>query len=159
MVAADERLLSPVGCGRARPAEVVSGPGPVAGARPGIRPRTGTPTATISSPAKEAPVSPGTLLPLGPANGEVDFFVRGACAQPGVDPALFTSEEDDDQAVAAARAVCARCPVRLPCRRYADVVNSYGVYAGETQTERAAMLQVRAHHATGEQRQPGEPLA
>jgi hypothetical protein len=104
-------------------------------------------------------VSPSILLPLGPANGEVDFFARGACAQPGVDPALFTSEEDDDQAVAAARTVCVRCPVLLPCRRYADVANPYGVYAGETQTERAARLQVRTHRATGEQRQPGEPGA
>jgi hypothetical protein len=104
-------------------------------------------------------VSPSTLLPLGPANGEVDFFARGACAQPGVDPAIFTSEEDDDQAVAAARALCARCPVRLPCRRYADVANPYGVYAGETQTDRAARLQLRAHFAAGEQRQAGEPLA
>jgi WhiB family transcriptional regulator, redox-sensing transcriptional regulator len=104
-------------------------------------------------------VSPRILLPLGPANGEVDFFARGACAQPGVDPAIFTSEEDDDQAVAAARALCARCPVRLPCRRYADVANPYGVYAGETQTERAARLQLRAHFAAGEQRQAGEPLA
>jgi hypothetical protein len=101
-------------------------------------------------------VSPSTLQSLGPANGEVDFFARGACAQPGVDPALFTSEEDDDQAVAAARALCVRCPVRLPCRRYADAANPYGVYAGETQTERAARLRVRA---AGEQREAGEPGA
>ena len=73
--------------------------------------------------------------------------------------ALFTSEEDDQQAVAAARALCARCPVRLPCRRYADAANPYGVYAGETQTERAARLQVRTHRATREPRQAGEPLA
>ena len=104
-------------------------------------------------------MSPSSLLPLGPANGQVDFFARGACTQPGVDPALFTSEEDDDQAVAAARAVCARCPVRLPCRRYAESANPYGVYAGETQTERAARLRPRAHRAAGEQRQAGEPLA
>jgi hypothetical protein len=104
-------------------------------------------------------VSPSTLLPLGPANGEVDFFARGACAQPGVDPAIFTSEEDDNQAVAAARAVCARCPVRRPCRGYAEAANPYGVYAGETQTERAARLQVRAYRAAGGQREAGEPLA
>jgi hypothetical protein len=104
-------------------------------------------------------VSPSTLQSLGPANGEVDFFAGGACAQPGVDPALFTSEEDDDQAVAAARALCVRCPVHLPCRRYAEAANPYGVYAGETQTERAARLQVRAHRATGEQHQRGEPVA
>jgi WhiB family redox-sensing transcriptional regulator len=110
-------------------------------------------------PVREAPVSPSALLPFGPANGEVDFFARGVCAQHGVDPAVFTSEEDDQQAVAAARALCARCPVRLPCRRYADAANPYGVYAGETQTERAARLQVRTHRATGGPRQAGEPLA
>jgi hypothetical protein len=104
-------------------------------------------------------VRSNTLLPLGPANGEVDFFARGACAQPGVDPAIFTSEEDDDQAVAAARAVCSRCPVRLPCRRYADAANPYGVYAGETQTERAARLGVRTHVASGERREYREPVA
>ena len=104
-------------------------------------------------------MSPSTLQSLGPANGEVDFFAGGACAQPGVDPALFTSEEDDDQALAAARAVCARCLVRLPCRRYAEAANPYGVYAGETQTERAARLQVRPRLAPGEQRQGGEPVA
>jgi WhiB family redox-sensing transcriptional regulator len=100
-------------------------------------------------------VSPNTLLPLGPANGQVDFFARGACAQPGVDPAIFTSEEDDDQAVTAARTVCSRCPVRLPCRRYAEAANPYGVYAGETQTERAARLQLRPHLAARKRRPAG----
>jgi WhiB family transcriptional regulator, redox-sensing transcriptional regulator len=104
-------------------------------------------------------VSPSTLQSLGPANGEVDFFTGGACAQPGVDPAIFTSEEDDDQAVAAARAVCARCPVRLPCRRYAEAANPYGVYAGETQTERAANLKRGAHLATADNRYHGEVVA
>ena len=86
-------------------------------------------------------MSPSTLQALGPANRQVDFFARGACAQPGVNPAIFTSEEDDHQALAAARAVCSRCPVQLPCRAYADTTNPYGVYAGETQTEREARLQ------------------
>ena len=83
-------------------------------------------------------------LLLGPANGEVDFFAYGACTRPGIDPALFTSEEDDHQAVAAARAVCRGCPVRLPCRRYAYQANPYGVYGGETQAERVANLQAPA---------------
>jgi Transcription factor WhiB len=67
-----------------------------------------------------------------------------------VDPSIFTSEEDDQQAVAAARAVCSRCPVRLPCRLYAYAADPYGVYAGETQTERAANLTLRARLAAGE---------
>ena len=98
-------------------------------------------------------------VPLGPANNNVDFFAHGACAQPGVDPAIFTSEEDDGQAVAAARAVCAGCPVRLPCRRYAYDANPYGVYAGETQTERTANLKLHAGLAANGHRPHGEVVA
>ena len=70
----------------------------------------------------------------------------------GVDPAIFTSDEDDHAAVAAARAVCSGCPVRLACRLYAYEANPnpYGVYAGETQTERVAKLQLRARLAADE---------
>jgi hypothetical protein len=79
-------------------------------------------------------------VPLGPANPDVDFLAQGACTHPGVDPALFTADEEDHQAVAAARAVCRDCPVRLPCRSYAYAANPYGVYAAETQAERTAKL-------------------
>jgi WhiB family transcriptional regulator, redox-sensing transcriptional regulator len=102
---------------------------------------------------------PSGAVPLGPANKNVDFFTHGACAQPGVDPAIFTSEEDNDQAVAAARAVCAGCPVRLPCRLYAYAANPYGVYAGETQTERVTKLKLRTRLAADEHRQRGEGVA
>ena len=96
-------------------------------------------------------------LPLGPANGEVDFFARGACTRPGIDPALVTSEEDDHQAVAAARTVCWGCPVRLPCRRYAYQANPYGVYGGETQAERVANLQAPARPAAPQPTLAREP--
>jgi WhiB family transcriptional regulator, redox-sensing transcriptional regulator len=96
-------------------------------------------------------------LLLGPANGEVDFFADGACTRPGIDPALFTSEEDDHQAVAAARAVCWGCPVRLPCRRYAYQANPYGVYGGETQAERVANLQAPARPAAPQPTLAREP--
>jgi hypothetical protein len=88
-------------------------------------------------------------VPLGPANPDVDFLARGACTRPGVDPALFTSDEDDQQAVEAARVVYRGCPVRLPCRLYAYQANPYGVYAAETQAERTAKLDQR--------RKPGRP--
>ncbi len=94
---------------------------------------------------------PSGAVPLGPANGNVDFFSHAACAQPGVDPAIFTRDEDDQQAVTAARAVCSSCPVRLPCRRYAYAVNPDGVYAGETQTERALNRKLGApRHGTAD---------
>ena len=102
---------------------------------------------------------PSGAAPLGPANGNVDFFTRGACAQPGVDPSIFTSEEDDQQAMTAARVVCWSCPVQLLCRRYAYDANPYGVYAGETQTERAANLKRSARLAADEYRHHGEVVA
>jgi WhiB family transcriptional regulator, redox-sensing transcriptional regulator len=100
---------------------------------------------------------PSGAVPLGPANDNVDFFIHGACAQPGVDPSIFTSEEDDQQAVAAARTVCWGCPVRLPCRRYAYQANPYGVYGGETQAERVANLQAPARPAAPQPTPAREP--
>jgi Transcription factor WhiB len=55
--------------------------------------------------------------------------------------------------------VCWSCPVRLPCRRYAYDANPYGMYAGETQTERAANLKVHTHLAAHEHRHHGEVVA
>jgi Transcription factor WhiB len=45
-----------------------------------------------------------------------------------------------DVAIAQAKAVCRRCPVRLLCRIHADETGEYGVYAGETHTERTRRL-------------------
>jgi len=93
---------------------------------------------------------PITPVPLGPANTDVDFFRHGACTRPEIDPAWFTSDEDDHSSVAAARAVCRACPVQLLCRIYAYEANPYGVYAGETHTERTAKLEGRIRLARAE---------
>jgi len=61
--------------------------------------------------------------------------------------------------VTAARAVCSACPVQVPCRDYAYAVNPYGVYAGETQTERAANLKLHAGLTPDEDRHHGEVVA
>jgi hypothetical protein len=102
---------------------------------------------------------PPGAVPLGPANNQVDFFTHAACSQPGVDPSIFTSEEDDHQAVMAARAVCSSCPVQLPCRRYAYHSNPYGVYGGETQTERTANLKLHPAFAADVHLPGGEVVA
>jgi hypothetical protein len=90
------------------------------------------------------------LMPLGPANPDVDFLAHGACTRPDVDPGLFTSDEDDHQAVQAARAICRACPVLLLCRIYAYEANPYGVYAAETHGERTAKLVGRMRLARAE---------
>jgi WhiB family transcriptional regulator, redox-sensing transcriptional regulator len=79
------------------------------------------------------------------------WMARAACAQPGVDPAWFVVEEDAPGAaelIAHAKAVCGLCPVRLWCRIHADATGEYGVYAGETYTERIRRL--RRWHAMAE---------
>jgi hypothetical protein len=93
---------------------------------------------------------PTAPVPLGPANSDVDFLARGACTHPNVDPALFTTDEDDHRSVAAARAICRTCPVQLLCRIYAYEANPYGVYAAETHAERTAKLEGRIRLARAE---------
>jgi hypothetical protein len=88
---------------------------------------------------------PGPTVPLGPTRAERDWMTRGACAQPGIDPDLFTCEETDTAKIQAARAICrgGACPVRLWCRLYAEETNPFGVYDGETYTERTRRLRRR----------------
>ena len=70
------------------------------------------------------------------------WMARGACTDPTVDPAWFTTEETPAAAaqIAKAKAVCLTCPVKLLCRIHADETGEYGIYAGETHTERARRL-------------------
>jgi len=70
-------------------------------------------------------------------------MAQGACTAPDVDPDWFTVEETAPGAAAAiarAKAVCRACPVRLWCRIHADETGEYGIYAGETHTERTQRL-------------------
>jgi Transcription factor WhiB len=79
------------------------------------------------------------------------WMARAACAQPAVDPGWFVVDEDAQGAAALldrAKAVCRVCPVRLWCRIHADATGEYGVYAGETHTERVRRL--RRWHALAE---------
>jgi WhiB family transcriptional regulator, redox-sensing transcriptional regulator len=84
-----------------------------------------------------------------PANGMLlrrrDWLAHGACRDE--DPDLFfpiTSKGPAARQILAAKAVCARCPVRSDCLDSAlEDSYSYGVWGGTTEEERKAMRRAR----------------
>jgi len=66
-----------------------------------------------------------------------------ACREPGVDPELFFPVSESGPAVrqvAAARAVCGRCPVQAPCRDWAlRAGEPAGIWGGTTPEERRVL--------------------
>jgi WhiB family transcriptional regulator, redox-sensing transcriptional regulator len=62
------------------------------------------------------------------------------CREPGVDPELFFPVSESGagvRQVAAARAVCARCPVQRQCREWAlQAGEPAGIWGGTTPEER-----------------------
>lgn len=63
-----------------------------------------------------------------------------ACRAPGVDPDIFFSVVRTDDADGAARQVCAGCPARRECLRWAvEHDRSFGVWGGATPEERRAI--------------------
>jgi WhiB family transcriptional regulator, redox-sensing transcriptional regulator len=110
-------------------------------------------TAPVKAPpAAEVEPWPGAHLDAASAwRSARGWMARAECAQPGVEPGWFVVDEDAPQAaplIARAKAVCRRCPVRLWCRIHADATGEYGVYAGETHTER--VRRQRLWHAIAE---------
>jgi hypothetical protein len=95
-------------------------------------------------PAAEVEPWPGAHLDAaGASRSDRAWMTRAACAQPGVEPGWFVVDEDAADApelIGRAKAVCRLCPVRLWCRIHADAAGEYGVYAGETHTERVWRL-------------------
>lgn len=66
-----------------------------------------------------------------------DWMPRGACH--GEDPELFfpiTAAGAAQRQIAAAKAVCLRCPVRGPCLSYALTTSPDGIWGGTTPDER-----------------------
>jgi len=76
-----------------------------------------------------------------------------ACREPGVDPELFFPVSESGTAVrqvAAARAVCARCPVQRQCREWAlQAGEPAGIWGGTTPEERR-LLRGRVLRRRGE---------
>ncbi|HUS61272.1 MAG TPA: WhiB family transcriptional regulator [Acidimicrobiales bacterium] len=69
---------------------------------------------------------------------------RAACT--GVDPDIFYPVTDDE--AAAAKSICAQCPVRQPCLEYALVTRERdGVWGGATERERRRMIRQRRKSA------------
>ena len=71
----------------------------------------------------------------------VDWRDNAACTQPGIDPEVFHATEAERAAVQEARAICARCPSRIPCLTNAYTQNDqWGIHAGLTYRQRKAQL-------------------
>ncbi|MFE7491719.1 WhiB family transcriptional regulator [Kitasatospora sp. NPDC057541] len=73
-----------------------------------------------------------------------NWQLEGACRT--VDSSIFFHPVNERGAAAKereqnAKSVCARCPVRVPCRRYALATREpYGVWGGLTEEERRALF-------------------
>lgn len=83
----------------------------------------------------------------GPDADRWDWQLHGSCR--GEDPNLFFNPEGERGAVraareAAAKAICAQCPVLALCAEHALTVREpYGVWGGMTQDERAVAISRR----------------
>jgi WhiB family redox-sensing transcriptional regulator len=80
-----------------------------------------------------------------------DWRVDALCARPGTDPEMFFPIETATNAparIAAAKRVCAACPVAASCladlMRWEDPARRWGVVGGTTAAERDALYRQRA---------------
>lgn len=72
--------------------------------------------------------------------GEHGWQANAACA--GADPELFFPARGEPTATA--KAVCATCPVRDPCREYALArTEKFGIWGGLSERERRALRRRR----------------
>jgi len=90
-----------------------------------------------------------TPRPMDAANWRRDV----ACADE--DPELFFA--GDDASVAAAKQVCARCPVRTECLETALAVNEmHGVWGGMAEGERRRLIRQRRRERRDRERRAQE---
>ncbi len=88
-------------------------------------------TEGTSTDSRAAHLLPITLpVPAAPALGA--WHSRGLCV--GEDPEVFFPSHGDPGA--AARQICALCPVRNECLRYATAADEFGIWGGLDQEER-----------------------
>lgn len=89
-------------------------------------------------------------------NDALKWMNEAACA--GLDPPIFFDRAYDDgnparsrreSGLQYARSICARCPVQSDCLEYALANRErFGIWAGTTPPERAALLKQRARAKT-----------
>jgi hypothetical protein len=100
---------------------------------------------------------PNNKPPDGRAGPGREWRSEAACR--GSDPELFFPTAEADQArkgqVAAAKAVCARCPVRQECLTEALARIPYGIAGGLTEQERRRLRTGRQHQSQHSQRDGG----
>src|SRR5690606_3263456 len=81
---------------------------------------------------------------------DISWMDDGACV--GADLDLFFPQRGDNDAVAAAKAVCATCPVTSECLEYALSERvTHGIWGGTSERERRRIRSIRwrARHARG----------
>jgi WhiB family redox-sensing transcriptional regulator len=87
------------------------------------------------------PPRPGTVVPESRPDPGPHWTVSAACAQ--ADPEVFfpvAGRFGSDEAVKAAKGVCAGCPVRRECLEYAlGNGEAHGIWGGATPAEREKM--------------------
>jgi len=82
-----------------------------------------------------------------------DWQLHGSCR--GEDPEVFFHPEGERGAqraarISAAKAICAGCPVRVPCASHALAVREpYGIWGGLSEEERERLLARRVLAPTG----------
>lgn len=86
----------------------------------------------------------GSAVPVGAQEWMWDWQLRARCR--GVDSDVFfhpagEREPSRSERVAAARAVCAQCPVRDQCAEFAlQTKEPYGVWGGLSESERQDLI-------------------
>jgi WhiB family transcriptional regulator, redox-sensing transcriptional regulator len=67
------------------------------------------------------------------------------CSAKGQDPDLWHPDNGNRADAEAAKAICQKCPARVPCLQWAiDANEQYGVWGGTTPRERIALRKARA---------------
>lgn len=85
--------------------------------------------------ANRAAADPYDLLRL-PEDLDSSWKQQASCRRPEYPTYMFFPARGDVKMLAAARAVCARCPVHVECREYASVIGATGVWGGKSEKQR-----------------------